>query len=117
MELMFQCHHNIIFGKVNNLVPLPPVYIREVSNYSQANVENNKYVISNFNWCKAFENLSVDGKVEHLNKTLLNTFRNCIPNTKVKCGYRQPPWINDNIKRFLKQISKLAKLFYKGSLR
>ena len=42
---MFQCHHNIIFGKVNNLVPLPPVYIREVSNYSQANVENNKYVI------------------------------------------------------------------------
>ena len=63
MELMFQCHHNIIFGKVNNLVPLPPVYIREVSNYSQANVENNKYVTSNFNWCKAFENLSVDGKV------------------------------------------------------
>ena len=35
-----KCHHNIIFGKVNIRVPLPPVYIREVWNYSQGNVEN-----------------------------------------------------------------------------
>ena len=39
-----------------------------------ANVGNIKYAISNFNWSKASENLSVDGKVKHLNETLLNIF-------------------------------------------
>ena len=62
----------------------------EVSNYSQANVENIKYVLSNFNWRKAFENISVDRKVKHLNETLLNIFRNCNLNKKIKCDYPQP---------------------------
>ena len=69
-------HHNIIFAKINILVPLPPVYVREVWDYSQANVENIKKAISNFNWSKAFQNLSVDKRIEHLNETLLNILRN-----------------------------------------
>ena len=66
---------------------------------------------------KAFENLSVDGKVKHLNETLLNIFRIFVPNKKVKCDYRQPPWINDNIKSSLKQRSKLTKIYYKNDMR
>ena len=73
-------------------------------------MENIKYSISNFNWSKAFENLSVDGKVKHLNKTLINIFRNYIPNKKIKCDYCQPHWINDTIKSSLKQRSKLTKI-------
>ena len=59
--------------------------------------------ISNFDWNKAFETLSVDEKVDFLNKTLLNIFRNYIPNKKIKCDYRQPPWMTDNIKKSLKK--------------
>ena len=88
-----KCHHNLIFGKVNIRVPLPPVYIREVWSYSQANVKNVKYATSNFNWSKAF----VDGKVEHLNETLLNIFRNYIRNKKIKCDYRQSPYNVKNL--------------------
>ena len=33
-------HHNIIYVKINIRVPLPPVYIREVWDYSKANIEN-----------------------------------------------------------------------------
>ena len=112
-----KCHHNIIFGKVNIRVQLPPAYIRKVCNYSQANMENIKYAISNFNWGKAFETLSVDRKVKHLNETLLTICRNYIPNKKVKCDYCQLPWINDNIESFLKQGSKLTKIYYKNGLR
>ena len=54
-----------------------------------------KKAISNFDWNKAFENLSVDEKVDFLNKTLLNIFRNYIPNKKIKCDYWQPPWMAD----------------------
>ena len=112
-----KCHHNIIFCKINIRVSLPPVYIHEVWDYSQVNVENIKYVISNFNWSKAFENLPVDGKVKHLNETLLRIFRNYVLNKNIKCDYYQPLWINDNTEISLKQRSKLTKIFYKNGLR
>ena len=67
-----------------------------------------------FNWNKAFENLSIDAKVELLNETLLNILRNYIPNKKIKWDYHQPPWMNDNIKRKLKQRTKLIKYFCKN---
>ena len=43
------------------------------------------------NWIKAFESLSVDSRVDLLNETLTNIFRNYIPNKKIKFDYLQPP--------------------------
>ena len=83
VSLFNKCHHNIIHGKIDIRVPLPPVYVREVWDCSKANVENIKKAVANFNWKRAFENLSVDEKVELLNETLLNIFRNYIPNKKL----------------------------------
>ena len=76
-----------------------------------------KHAISNFSWTKAFQNLSVDGEVKHLNETLLNIFQNYIPNKKIKYDYLEPPWINVNIKSSLKQRPELTKIFYKNGLR
>ena len=109
-----KCNHNIIFGKINISVPLPPVYVREVWDYSKANVEHINKAISNFNWHNAFKDLSVDDKVKLLNETLLNIFRNYIPNKKIKCDYREPPWMTDKIKTLLKYRNKLTKMFYKN---
>ena len=55
-------------------------------------------------------------KVELFNETL-NIFPNYNPNKNIKCDYRQPPWMTDNIKKSLKQRSKLTKIFYKHSQR
>ena len=101
-------------AKIDIRVPLPPVYVREVWDYSKANVEHIKKAISNFNWHYTFKDLSVDEKVKLLNETLLNIFRNYIPNKKIKCDYRQPPWITDKIKTLLKERCKLTKIFYKN---
>ena len=49
VSIFDKCYHDIIFSKSNIRVPLPLVYIREVWNYCQANVENIKNAISNFN--------------------------------------------------------------------
>ena len=95
-------HHNIIYGKINIRVSLPPTYVPEVWDYEKANTEHIKKTISNFDWNKAFENLSVYGKVDFLNKTLSSIFRNYIPNKKTKCDYRQSPWMTDIIKKHLK---------------
>ena len=59
-----KCHHNIIFGKINIRIPLPPSYIREVWDYSKANTKNIKKAVKSFDWNKSFSSLSVDGKVE-----------------------------------------------------
>ena len=112
-----KCHHNIIYGKINIWALLLPAYIREIWDYSKANIENINKATSNFNWTKVFENLSVDEKVELLNKTLLNIYRNYTPNKKIKCDYCQPPWMTDNIKKSLKERSKLTKIFYKNGQR
>ena len=114
VSIFEKCRHNIIFAKIDIRVPLPPPYVCKVWDYSKANVENIKKAVSSFNWNKAFENLSIDAKVELLNETLLNILRNYIPNKKIKWDYRQPPWMNDNIKRKLKQRTKLIKYFYKN---
>ena len=78
---LFQtCHHNFIFGKINAKLPVPPpAYSREVWDYKNANTEGIQQSISRFNWKKAFENLSVNEKVDLLNATLLNIFGNYIP--------------------------------------
>ena len=77
-------------------------------------MENTKYAIYKFNWSNGFENISLDGKVKHLNKTLLNIFRNYIQIKKMKCDYRQTPWINENKENSLNQRSKLTKIFCKN---
>ena len=103
VSIFDKCHHNIIYGKLNIRVPLPPTYVREVLDYEKANIKHIKKAISNFDWNKAFDNLSVDQKVDFLNQTLLNIFRNYIPNKKIKCDYQQPLWMTDIIKKILKR--------------
>ena len=65
-----------MYGKINICVPLPPVFVREFWDHSEKNIEIIKKAISNFNWKKAFENLSIDGQVDFFNETLLNNFQN-----------------------------------------
>ena len=117
VSIFDKCHHIIIYGKINIRVHLPPAYVREVWDYEKTNIQNIKKAIFNFDWNKTFENLSVDEKVDFLNKTLLNIFRNYIPNKKIKCDYRQPPWMTDIIKKSLKERCKLTKFFYKNGQR
>ena len=42
VSIFEKCHHNVIFGKIDIRVPLPPAYVREVWDYSKANAENIK---------------------------------------------------------------------------
>ena len=90
VSIFEKCHHNIIYGKINIRVPLLPTYVREFWDNEKANIEHIKKAISNFDWNKAFENLSVDEKVDFLHKTLLNIFRNSIPNKKLNVTIGNP---------------------------
>ena len=55
------------------------------------------------------------GKLTFVNEILMNIFRNYIPNRKVNLtivNYCQPPWMNDKVKKCLRERSKLIKFYY-----
>ena len=50
--------------------------------------------------------------MELLSNTLINTFRNYIPNKKIKFKYGEALWINKNIKVALRKRFRLTKRYY-----
>ena len=48
------CHHQIIFSKINLKIEYPPPYERLVWNYGKANVDAINLVINRFNWENLF---------------------------------------------------------------
>ena len=57
-------------------------------------------------------NVTINERVTFLSNTLINVFRNYIPNKKVKFKYGEAPCINKNIKSVLSKRSRLTKRHY-----
>ena len=57
-------------------------------------------------------NVTINERVTFLSNTLINVFRNYIPNKKVKFKYGEAPCINKNIKSVLSKRSRLTKRYY-----
>ena len=55
LSLYEKCHHNLVYGKINFNVPLPPPYIREVWDYKNAKVENIEQSVSGIDWDFMFQ--------------------------------------------------------------
>ena len=105
------CHHQIVYAKISFKVILPPSYEREVWHYNRANISLINRSIEMFDWEKAFMSISIDDQVALLNKTLLNIFRNFIPHETLKCNYKDPPWMNKEIKSALRKKNRVYKRF------
>ena len=101
------CHHQIIFAKINLKVYYPPTYKRLVWDYKKANIDTINLAIKSFNWENAFNGKDINSQVKLFNETLLNIFSNFIPNKIKTFRDSDPPWINDDIKSKIKLKHKL----------
>ena len=90
----------------NNLPKIPP-YTRKIWDYNRSVTDLINHSIKSFDWSKLFSGKNVHEQVELFNKTLLNIFQNFIPNKIIVCDDRDPPWMDDEIKKMIK-IKKLA---------
>ena len=61
--LSSSCHHDIIYGKINFRVPLPPPHFKIVWDYKNANTISIQHAIENFNWQYTFERKTINEKV------------------------------------------------------
>ena len=107
------CHHQIVFAKVNFNIFYPPPYTRRTWDYGKANHEAINNAIANFDWEKALSNINVHTQVKLFNETLTNIFMNFAPNKLITVDDKDPPWVTENIKKLLKDKSKLYTQYIK----
>ena len=80
--------------------------------YSLAIMWDCVMLIEIFDWSYLFSGKNVHEQVGLFNKMLLNIFPNFIPNKIILCDDKDPPWMNDEIKKLIKR-KKLAILVSK----
>ena len=100
------CHHQIVFAKVNFNIFYPPPYMWRTWDYGKDNHEAINNAIVNFDWEKAFSNINVRTQVKLFNETLTSIFMNSVSNKLIIVDDRNPPLVTENIKKLLKDKSK-----------
>ena len=103
LSLHEKCHHQIIYSKLNLRIEYPPPYIRKIWDYNRSETDSIDRSIEMFDWSYLFSRKNVHEQVELFNKTLLNIFPNFIPNKIILCDYKDPPWMNEEIKNLIKR--------------
>ena len=105
------CHHRITFCKLNLKVEYPPPYERLVWNFKKSNNDVIRKAIELVNWNFLFSNKSVHEQVTIFNQTLMNIFSNYIPNKLITVDDKDPPWMNESIKKNIMAKKNACKSF------
>ena len=66
------------------------------------------------NWEKLFDKKDLNAQVIALNETILNVFRNYVPNKYITVDDKDPVWMNEIIKSKMKAKNKLYKQYIKN---
>ena len=88
-----------MFCNLNLKVEYPPPYKHLVWNFKKSNNDTIKRAIEIVNWNSLFSHKNVYEQVVTFNQTLMNIFSNHISNKLITIDYKEPPWMNDYIKR------------------
>ena len=105
------CHHQIVFAKLNLHIIYPPPYLREIWHYREANTGLIRRAIKEFNLERAFSNTSVNEKADIFNRTILNIFSKFIPHEIILCDDKDPPWFNNRIKTLIQGKNATYKIY------
>ena len=80
---------------------------REVWDYGKAQVNLINKAIENFDWNELFSGQNIHNQIKLFNTTILNIFRNFIPNKVILCDDKESPWVNDEIRLLIKQKNSI----------
>ena len=96
-------------------IEYPPPYTREVLYYVKAQFDLINKAIENFDLNKLFSGQDIHDQVNLFNTTILNIFRNFIPNNVILCDDKEPPWINEEVRLLIKQKKLMFRAQIKNS--
>ena len=84
------CHHEIVYAKLNLKIGYPSLYERLVWDYKKTNTQLLNCTIETFNWEKLLEYKNVHEQLYPFNMTMLNIFHNFIPSKNIICNDKDP---------------------------
>ena len=105
------CHHQIVFAKLNLHIVYPPPYLREIWHYRETNKGLIRQAIKEVNWERASSNTSVNEKVDIFNRTIFNILSNFIPHEVIVCDDKDSPWFNNRIKTLIQEKNATYKIY------
>ena len=91
ISLRPNCHYKVVFAKFNLSILYPPPYERTLCFYEKVNPELIQRAINEFDWIRT------------LSRTLLNIIHNFISHERIVCGDIDPPWINNENKKLIRE--------------
>ena len=109
------CHHQIIFAKLNLDIVYPPPYEREIWHYQKANIDLIKCAINLFDWEEAFSNIDVYKMVYIFNQTIIDVQCNFIPHETILFDERDPPWMKKEIKKLIHEKKHIFNYFRRNN--
>ena len=98
-SLHANCHHQIVYAKFNLKIHYPLPYEREVWHFQKADISLIRRAMNEFNWERAFFNLDIIKMASVFNTTIKNIIANFTPHETIIWDDRDPPWINNRIKK------------------
>ena len=102
-------NYQIVHSSFNLNIYYPPPYQRLIWDYKKADSSKIKKSLDSVNWKRLFDRKDINAQVIALNETILNVFRNHVPNNCITVNDKDPVWMNETIKSKI----KFKNVFYK----
>ena len=112
-SLHTNCHHQVIYSKININCPPPPPHTRHIWHYSRAKVDSMQKASFDYDWDQALNDSPPDQQIDHYDNTIINIAKNFIPNEFKKFNAKEPPWITKSCKNIYSKYKKKYKIFAK----
>ena len=110
------CHHQIVHSSFNLNISYPPPYQRLVWDYKKADSKSIRKALDSVNWERLFDQLDINAQVAAFNETILNVFRNYVPNKYITIDDKDPVWMNENIKTKIKEKNTFYQKYIENGL-
>ena len=99
------CHHQLVYAKLNLKIEYPSLLERSVWDYKNSNTQllNREIPFNSRNWEKLLKNNNVTEQLYLFNKIILNIFHSFIPNKNIICNDKNPLWFKNQIKTLIEK--------------
>ena len=92
------CHHQIVHSSLNLNTYYSPSYQRLIWDYKKADSKNIRTALDLVNWERLIDQRNINAQAVTFDETILNVFRNYVPNNYVTIDDKDFVWMNETIK-------------------
>ena len=104
-----------LFTQILTLI-FPTLHLiqRLIWDYKKADSKLIRKALDSVNWDKLLDQKDIDAQVATFNNTILNVFRNYVPNKYITIDDKDPVWMNETIKAKINERNSMYRKYIKN---